>query len=167
MDTSPKESLSNDEEVLHTFTILEIHNGPDNTSSCELVMFLDAPLAHSSAPSVIPTFLEYHYNQMDLANRDSILRLLVRDVTPQEDTNYYDMTSELLSSDLLRDHECGLLASHPCADEGWLKWLQDTTLLIILPPRKVPVSYWARLQPNKKDIKGIPAMFRLPLRRVF
>ena len=116
MDTSPKESPPNDEEVLHTFTILEIHNAPDDTSSFELVMFLDAALAHSSAPSVIPTFLEYHYNQMELANRDNILRLLMRDATPQEDTNYYDMASELLSSDLLRDHECGLLAAHPCAD---------------------------------------------------
>jgi len=31
MDTSPKESPPIDEEVLHTFTILEIHNAPDNT----------------------------------------------------------------------------------------------------------------------------------------
>ena len=77
----------------------------------------------------------------------------MRDATPQEDTNYYDMASELLSSDLLRDHECGLLAAHPCADEGWLKWLQGTTLLTILPPRKVPASYWTRFQSKKKEIK--------------
>ena len=83
-------------------------------------MFLDAALAHSSAPSATPTFLEYDYNQMELANRDNILRLLLRDATPQEDTNYYDLVSELLSSDLLRDHECGLLAAHPWPDKGWL-----------------------------------------------
>ena len=123
MDTSPKGSPPDHEEVLHTFTILEIHNAPDNTSSFELVMFLDAALAHSSAPSATPTFLNYQYDQMELVNRDNILRLLVRDATPQEDTNYYDMASELLSSDLLRDDECGLLAAHPCPDEGWLKWL--------------------------------------------
>jgi len=116
MDTYLKESPPNDKEVLHTFTILEIDNAPDYTSNFELIMFLDAVLAHSSEPSVTPTFLEYDYNQMELANRDNILRLLVRDDTPQEDTNYYDMTSELLSSDLLRNHERRLLAAHPCAD---------------------------------------------------
>jgi len=123
MDTSPNESPPNDEEVLHTFTILEIHNAPDNTLNFELITFPDASVAHSSEPSVTPTFLEYDYNQMELANRDNILRLLVRDATPQEDINYYDMASEILSSDLLRDHECGLLAAHSCADEVWLKWL--------------------------------------------
>jgi len=69
LHTSPKESPPKDEEVLHTFTILEIHNAPDNTSRFELVMFLDAGLAHSSAPSVTPTFLNYEYNQMELGNR--------------------------------------------------------------------------------------------------
>jgi len=105
MDTSPKGSPPDHEEVLHTFTILEIHNAPDNTSSFELITFLDAAVAHSSETIVTPTFLEYDYNQMELANRDNIVRLLVRDATLQEDINYYDMVSQLLSSDLLRDHE--------------------------------------------------------------
>jgi len=99
---------------------------------------------------------------MDLANRDNILRLLVRVATPQEDINYYDMTSQLLSCDLLRDHECKLLAAYPDADKVCLKWLQGTTLLPILPLRKVPVSYWARFQSKKRKSSEFQPYFICP-----
>jgi len=132
MDTSPKGSPPDHEEVLHTFTILKIHNAPDNSSSFGLITFLDAAVAHSSETILTPTFLEYDYNQMELANRDNILRLLVRNATPQEDINYYDITSQLLSSDLLRDHESGLLAAYPCADKVWLDRLQGKRRLLLL-----------------------------------
>jgi len=160
--TPPKGSPPDHEEVLHTFTILEIHNAPDNTSSFGLVTFLDAAVAHSSENIVNPTFLEYDYSQIELANRDNILGLLVRDATPQEDINYYDMASQLLSSDLLHDHECGFLSAYPCADKVWLDWLQGTTLLTILPPRKVPASYWARLQCTKRKSSEFQPYFICP-----
>ena len=78
---------------------------------------------------------------MELANSDNILRLLVRNATPQEDINYYDMASEL---------------------QVWLKWLQGTTLLTILPPRKVPASYWARFQSKKRKSSEFQPYFICP-----
>ena len=72
------------------------------------------------------------------------------------------MGSEFLSSDLLRDHECGLLAAHPCADKVWFKWLQGTTLLTIIPPRKVPASYWARYQSKKRKSSEFHPYFICP-----
>jgi len=117
MDISPEGSPSAHEEVLHTFTILEIDNAPTNTLSFGLIQFLDAALAQTGENIAAPTFLEYDYSPKKLANRDNILRLLVRDKTPQEDINYYDMGLQLLSSDLLHDHECGLLSAHPCDDK--------------------------------------------------
>jgi len=162
MDTTSKASPPDHEEVLHIFTLLEIHNVPDNTSSFGLITFLDTAVAHSGKNIVTPTFLEYDYSPLELANRDNILRLFVRDATPQEDINYYDMVSQLLSSDLFRDHECGLLSAYPCADKVWLDWLQDTTLLTILPPRKVPASYWVRLQCKKRKSSEFQPYFICP-----
>jgi len=43
------------------------------------------------------------------------------------------MALQLLSSDLLRDHECGLFSAHPYDDKVWFDWLQDTKFLTILP----------------------------------
>ena len=117
MDISPDGSPSAHEEVLYTFTILEIDNAPTNTLSFGLIQFLDAALAQTGENIAAPTFLEYDYSPKKLANRDNILRLLVRDKTPQEDINYYDMGLQLLSSDLLHDHACGLLSAHPCDDK--------------------------------------------------
>jgi len=117
MNISPEGSPSAHAEVLHTFTILEIDNAPTNTLSFGLIQFLDAALAQTGENIAAPTFLEYDYSPKKLANRDNILRLLVRDKTPQEDINYYDMGLQLLSSDLLHDHECGLLSAHPCDDK--------------------------------------------------
>jgi len=114
------------------------------------IQFLDAALAQTGANIAAPTFLEYDYSPKELANRDNILRLLVRDATPQEDINYYNMALQLLFSDLLCDHECGLLSAHPCDDKVWLDLLQGTKLLTILPSRQVPASYWARLECNKR-----------------
>jgi len=108
-----------------------------------LIQFLDAALAQSGANTAAPTFPEHDYSPTGLTNRDNILRLLVRDTTPQEDIDYYDMALQLLTSNLLRDHECGLLSAYPCDDKVWLDWLQGTELLTILPSRKVPTSYWA------------------------
>jgi len=162
MHASPKGSPPDHAEVLHTFTILEIHNAPNNTSSFRLITFLDTAVSHFSENIVTPTFLEYDYSQMELANRDNILHLLVRDYTPQEDINYYDMASQLLSSDLLRDHECGLLSAYPCTDRVWLDWLQGTTLLTILPRRKVHASSWARLQCKKRKSNEVQPYFIFP-----
>jgi len=64
------------------------------------------------------------------------------------------MTLKLLSSDLLCDHERGLLSAHPCDDKVWLNWIQVTKLLTILPSRKVSASYWARLQWKKRNLKS-------------
>jgi len=161
MDTSPAGSPSDQEEVLYTFTILEIDNAPDNTLSFGLFQFLDAALAQSGANTAAPTFLEYDYSLMELTNRYNILRLLVRDATPQKDIDYYNVALrlQLLSSDLLRDHECGLLSAHPCDDKVRLDWLQGTKLLTILPSRKAPASYWARLQCKKRKSSELQSYF--------
>ena len=135
MNISPEGSPSAHAEVLHTFTILEIHNAPNNTSSFGLITFLDTAVAHSGKNIVTPTFLEYDYSPLELANRDNILRLFVRDATPQEDINYYDMVSQLLSSDLLRDHECGLLAAYPCVQKKEIKCIP---VILHLSLRSVP-----------------------------
>lgn len=58
-----------------------------------------------------------------MANCDNILRFLVRDATPEEDTDYHDMAAQLLSSDILRDPDCGLLSAFPCEDQVWRDWL--------------------------------------------
>ena len=162
MVISPEGSPSAPEEVLYTFKILEIDNAPTNTLSFGLIKFLDAALAQSGANIAAPTFLEYDYSPKELANRDNILRLLVRDATPQEDINYYDMALQLLSSDLLRDHECGLLSAHPCDDKVWLDWLQGTKLLTILPSLQVPASYWARLECKKRKSSEFQSYFICP-----
>jgi len=98
MDISPEGLPSAPEEVLYTFKILEIDNATTNTLSFGLIEFLDAALAQTGANIAAPTFLEYDYSPKELANRDNILRLLVRDATPQEDINYYDLAQQLLSS---------------------------------------------------------------------
>ena len=98
MDILPERSPSASEEVLYTFKILEIDNAPTNTLSFGLIEFLDAALAQTGTNIAAPTFLEYDYSPKELANRDNILRLLVRDATPQEDINYYDLAQQLLSS---------------------------------------------------------------------
>ena len=162
MEISPEASPSAPEEVLYTFKILEIDNAPTNTLSFGLIEFLDAALAQTGANIAAPTFLEYDYSPKELANRDNILRLLVRDATPQEDINYYDLAQQLLSSDLLRDHACGLLSAHPCEDKAWLDWLQGTQLLTILPPHPVPASYWARLECNKRKSSEFQTYFICP-----
>ena len=158
MDTSPKDSPPDHEEVLHTFTILEIHNAPDNTSSFELITFLDAAVAHSVT--------QYDYNQMELANRDNILRLLVRDATPQEDTNYYDMASELLSSDLLRDHECLTPRCLPLRRQGLAQMVPGHYSSHHPPPTQGACILLGTSSMRKKEIKRIPTIFHLSLRRV-
>jgi len=150
MDNSPKGLPSDYAEALYTFTILEIENAPNNTSSFGLIQFLDTALAQSGANTAAPTSLEYDYSPTEFANCDNILRLLVRDATLKEDTNNYDMAQQVLSSDLLRDDECGLLSVSPGEDQAWLDWLEGTELLTILPSRKVPAVYWARLQCKKR-----------------
>jgi hypothetical protein len=162
MDILPERSPSASEEVLYTFKILEIDNAPTNTLSFGLIEFLDAALAQTGANITAPTFLEYDYSPKELANHDNILHLLVRDATPQEDINYYDLAQQLLSSDLLRDHACGLLSAHPCEDKAWLDWLQGTQLLTILPPHPVPASYWARLECNKRKSSEFQPYFICP-----
>jgi len=97
MDTSPEGSPPYHEESVYSFTILEINNAPDNTLIFGLIQFLDADVAQSDQNTVAPTFLQYNYSPTELANLDNILRLLVRDATPQEDIDYYDMDSFLQS----------------------------------------------------------------------
>jgi len=100
-DTSPEGSPSDHEEVLYTFTILEIDNAPTNTLTFRFIQFLDATLARSGVNIAVHTFLEYDYSPKELANRDNILRLLVRDATPQEDNNLrHDSEAPFLRSSL-------------------------------------------------------------------
>jgi len=118
MDNLPEGSPTDHAEALYTFAILEIENAPDSTSSFGLIQFLEAALTQSGANTAAPTFLEYDYSPTEFANRDNILRLLVRDATLEEDTDYYDMAQQLLSSDLLRDDECGLRSAFPGEDQA-------------------------------------------------
>jgi len=166
MDDPPKGSPTDHAEALYTFTILDIENAPNNTSSFGLIQSLDAALAQSGADTAAPTFLEYDYSPTEFANRDNILRLLVRDATLEEDTDYYNMAQQLLSSDLLRDDECGLLSAFPSEDQAWLDWLGGSELLTILPSRKVPAAYLARLQCKKRKSSEFQPYFICPLRRL-